>query len=223
MNIYGIITPLRNDYFLIKMIFKTKSKYFNSPIYPSNLYVENTKHSDNYQSANKFNILLGNSASKVNMHHESLLILQKNLISDFTIYCPLSYSGDEDYIKEILNHGNYLFSTDFKPLLDFLSINEYNDFLRKIDVAFFYNIRQRGFGVITTLLGYGKKVFLREENSIYKECLELGIKVFSIENEINCLNNTFDFKTRNDNIKIIKKHYSKINLIHSWESIFNDV
>jgi dTDP-N-acetylfucosamine:lipid II N-acetylfucosaminyltransferase len=208
-----LITHVKGDYDLAKEWYGAKGEWHECFIYPSNLYheppVQNTHHEG-------INILVGNSATPTNNHKEVLDKLQAYVQEDIKIYCPLSY-GDPKYADDIASYGKSIFGDKFIALHDFLPWNEYFQFLATIDIAIFNHNRQQGMGNITTLLGLGKKVYIRKEISSWHTLDGLGIKVYDVQN-INL--DQIDSTTKTTNTLKLINHFSREKLAKDLESIF---
>jgi hypothetical protein len=129
------------------------------------------------------NILLGNSSSSTNNHLEILQFLSKQPIGARKIITPLSY-GNEDYCEKIIEYGKELLPNNFKPLTTFLSKYEYNTILLSCNIAIMNHMRQQALGNIISLLWFGTKVFLNEENPVYQYLKRINIIVFSIKKDL---------------------------------------
>lgn len=129
------------------------------------------------------NILLGNSSSLTNNHLEALQFLSKQSLGTRKVITPLSY-GNKDYGVKIIEHGNALLGSNFKPLTTFLSKEKYNAILLSCSVAIMNHLRQQALGNIISLLWFGTKVFLNEANPVYQYFIELDVKVFSIQKDL---------------------------------------
>lgn len=215
-NMGNLLTGMKGDIKLIRKGYLAKGKHLKLSVgYPSNLFKEY-----NYQikSSNTINILVGNSATKTNNHYEIFDKLLPFKNKNLKIYIPLSY-GDKDYAKEVEKIGYKYFGEKSIPLFDFMSNTEYIDFLSNIHIAIFNHNRQQGIGNIITLLGLGKKVFIRNDITSWEYFEKLGIKVF--DNRIIDLS-MLDNDTKNNNEKKVKELYSeeklKIEMKNIWSS-----
>ena len=65
-------------------------------------------------------ILIGNSANPTNNHIAIIDYLSTIKLKQHEIIVPLSYGGDEFYIKYLLNYGFLKLGKNFKPITDFL-------------------------------------------------------------------------------------------------------
>lgn len=113
------------------------------------------------------NVLVGNSATETNHHLEVFEMLKKFLPNKIEVYVPLSY-GDEPYREMILHEGRQLLGEAFHPIVTYMKYEDYVAFLAKMDIGIFNNDRQQGMGNITIMLALGKKVYARDDTSMWK-------------------------------------------------------
>lgn len=110
------------------------------------------------KSSGKFTkILAGNSADPNNNHLEIFEILSKFSNSDIHIYVILSYGGGLQYINEVKLKGRSLFKDKITFIDDYMSKDEYFDFLKNVDICVFNHYHQQGLGNINLLLCIYKK------------------------------------------------------------------
>tara|TARA_B100002019_G_C21231794_1_gene580469 strand:+ start:566 stop:1609 length:1044 start_codon:yes stop_codon:yes gene_type:complete len=199
-----IITYIKGDYALAQKWYGAKGSYIECISYPSNLSPDPMPEPP---STSKINILVGNSGSASNNHEEVFLKLEKYKNHDVSIYVPLTY-GDASYIEKIIKQGQNRFGDNFFPITEHMSNSEYQSFLNSIDIAAFNHPRQQGMGNIISLLGYGKKVFIRSDITSWEFFLSKDIFVFDVnELEISSLSNDLaDMNKRN-----VQKYFSTFN------------
>ncbi|WP_281798771.1 TDP-N-acetylfucosamine:lipid II N-acetylfucosaminyltransferase [Prevotella pallens] len=145
----------------------------------------------NYTTENKdvfqelgHNILIGNGAVIANNHFDIFKAISTIAISDKQIIVPLSYGGDDFYIKDIIAYGNKIFGANFHPILDFMSLQEYNTLLSTCSHAILGYEQQAALGNAAELLWLGVKLFLPQTSVNYKYFRDNGYKVFTIENDL---------------------------------------
>ena len=98
---------------------------------------------------------------------EALDWLSKYRDEDIRIICPLSY-GDMNYAHKVEDRGKGYFGVKFKPIYDYMSIDDYSRLLSSIDIAIYNNNRQQATGNIE-ILGYlGKKIFVRSDTTTWQ-------------------------------------------------------
>lgn len=210
------VTYLNGDYELAKEWYGTNAKYHECFMYLSNLY----KPLDIPEvKTDTINVLVGNSAVKTNNHKELYELLIKFKDENVKFYTPLSYGGTRPYALEMAELGKQMFGEKFIPMLDFMPFDKYLEFLSEINTVAFFHDRQQAMGVTISLLGLGKKVFMKKGTSSWQLFEELGVKVFDIS-EFN-LEPILDEDKKN-NTKIIEEFFSEKNYIKQLEKLFND-
>ena len=207
------ITHIRGDYELAQKWCGAKGVWHECFMYPSNLYqeppAENTPHEG-------INILLGNSADPSNNHIDALEKLRPYAAEDIQIFCPLSY-GDAEYAKQVADYGKSIFGDKFNPLLEFMRFDDYKKLLARIDIAIFNHKRQQGMGNATTLLGMGKKVFMRDDVTPYSMFEKIGIKVFPISDfNLSLIGEDTSLSNKN----AVMRYFSKSQLKEQWAAIY---
>ena len=212
----NLITDVVGDYELAKQWYKAKGKIYRSFMYPSNLYKDVPKKDVIKHTAN---ILIGNSSNPTNNHIDALEKLKDLKDENIKIFIPLSYGGgSEEYISEVIKTGQSIFKDKFIPLLEYIPYEEYIQFLNSIDIAIFNVNRQQAMGNIITLLGMGKKVYIRNDTTMWNYFSELGIKIFNFYGSFSLepLANNLS----KENVLKIKNHFSEENLIKQLTKIF---
>jgi len=209
----GIIAYNKKEYDLAISWYKSKAKFYPSFFYPSNLY-EKVQIIEKEDS--NLNIQIGNSADSSNNHIEILKMLEKYKNENIKIFVPLSY-GDMQYADKIIDVGIEIFGNKFIPIKEYMNFNDYISLLGTIDIAIFNHDRQQAMGNITTLLGLGKKVYMRSSTTSYTYFNDLNISVYDIKN--------FKLKKieddiKNNNIRNVKEYFSINTLIMQWKKIF---
>jgi len=210
-----IITDIKGDYQLAQKWYKTDAKYFSSIMYPSNIYKNypiQEKKRNNY-----INILVGNSAHSSNNHFEIFNILKKYKDRDIKIYAPLSY-GDKSYAQKVIKVGKDIFNDKFEALTEYMPFDDYISFLNDIDIAIFAHNRQQAFGNIITLLGFGKKVYLKKEVTTWDNLKAYNLNIYDIK-EFNL--ELLPKNLADENIKIIKRYFSRDKLIKDLNLLFS--
>ncbi|MCD4832934.1 MAG: TDP-N-acetylfucosamine:lipid II N-acetylfucosaminyltransferase [Bacteroidales bacterium] len=217
------------DYTYLKEKMKVNAKFlrFNYTGIKSILNEElenNITDKFKYADSDKI-IIVGNSANLTNNQLGTVPIL-KNLSKyfDFKIISFLSY-GQEHYAKHLTQKFSGEFGEKFIPILSFLPKKEYFNILKRADIAIMNNYRSQGAGIILSLLYYGKKVFMSEKSLLYQFYLYNGIRVFSIEKDLeNSKKNLFkplSESEKKDNKNLIKNLFWNEEILRiNMENIF---
>lgn len=206
----GLITQVKGDYDLAKKWYGASGKYYYSFMYPSNLYKEYDLSKIN-KDLSKTYILVGNSADPTNNHLEVFEKLKIYMNDNIEIICPLSY-GNFEYKERVIREGVKIFGNKFFPIVEFMPFEIYLDLLAKIDVAIFNHNRQQALGNITTLLGLGKKIFIRDDITTWEFCSFHELKVFSFNKDLNDLTSQMTELEIANNINNVKRYFSETKL-----------
>ena len=98
-----------------------------------------------------------------------------------------------------------------------MPFKEYKALLKKVDVAIFWHKRQQGLGNIITLLGLGKKIYLRRDVTTWNFFRDLKIEVYDFEKFDLA---PIDFDVARKNYEITTKYFSKENLRIQLKTLF---
>jgi hypothetical protein len=160
--------------------------------------------------------MLGHSASRDNKHLEYFDFL--STLDDIKVYSILSY-GDENYRSEVIKEGKRLLNDRFVPVTNYLTLDDYNNFLNEMDVIIFPADRQIGFGNLVNLVALGKKIYLNENVATKLYFHQIGVETYSVDDMLDLLK--IDQETLLENSRIIKSIHNLENLIYQWNEIFN--
>jgi len=170
-----LVTFVEGDVCLARKWYGASGRYHECNMYTSNLY---SGEPPRIKNTGTINIQIGNSATWENEHIEVLARLAIYKDEDIKIFVPLSY-GVPDCAERVVEFGERIFGEKFHPISTYIPAQQYLSFLSEIDVAIFNFRRQQGMGNIINLLGFGKKVYLRD-GTTHKEFFDKGgISVYS--------------------------------------------
>lgn len=209
-----LVTATEGDADLARRWYKATGEYHDCFMYTSNLYKD-------YPIATKadptLHIQIGNSADPDNEHFEILQMLERHKNDDIRIYAPLSY-GDPNHGHRVSDAGTRIFGEKFVALKSFMPLDEYLDFLSKIDIAIFNHRRQQAVGNIVALLGMGKKVYLRSDVTTWGLLEKSGARAYDSA----WLNlDPIDGMTKTLNRQAIRKYFSERMLIDQLTCLFD--
>ncbi|MDQ7985757.1 TDP-N-acetylfucosamine:lipid II N-acetylfucosaminyltransferase [Pseudomonas sp. G34] len=212
-SIGNLVTYLEGDVELARKWYGATGKHHDCVMYTSNVYrnygVKTKPHSG-------INIQIGNSADSSNNHLEILEMLAPFCGEDIAIYAPLSY-GNEEYARSVIRAGKEKFGDKFKPLTEFMPVDQYLEFLGRVDIAIFNHRRQQAMGNIITLLGLGKKVYMRSDITPWSMFKKIGVKVYDISGlELVAMDDYF----AKSNSAMIESVFSKEKMVHQLKKIF---
>jgi hypothetical protein len=209
------ITYIKGDYELVQKWYGATGKYHECFMYPSNLYkgydIKQKEHTT-------INIQVGNSADPTNNHIDVFEKLKQYKDENIKIFVPLSY-GNQQYAEEVIAKGQEIFGNKFIPLTDFMPFEAYLDFLSEIDIAVFAHKRQQAMGNTITLLGLGKKVYMRSDVTPWQLFEDIDVRVFDVKNiEIELINE----QTKKENQQKIKEYFSTENYLQQLKNLFGN-
>lgn len=228
-NLRGIIFHVKGDYELAKKWYNTKAMYFRGG-YSSDFSVFekfNPKLNHREDVSEVYRIQVGNSASPQNRHIDAFEKLKKLDLNNVEIYVPLSYAGSKEYIESVIEKGKAFWGDKFFPLIDFMSGEEYSQYLNSIDIAIFNMDRQMALGNITRLALMGKKVYINDYTTSWDFYNEHGVRIYAFNNfdfdnpeTISDFLKPLSFEEKIKNFETTKKriemHYE------NWKKIFDD-
>lgn len=155
-------------------------------------------------------ILIGNSYTLTNNHLDVFYQLSGMKVEK-EIIVPLSYGLNPSKYPELIAIGKELFGNKFFPIIAYLPFHEYNKLLKKSRIAIFNSIRQQAVGNILIMLWQGAKVFLSVQSPVYKYFKQIGIVLFTVENDLTIENisGVLNTETIKHNRKKVFEYYSK--------------
>lgn len=211
------IAAIPEEFTIVKQYLKTRAKRIDF-LFPNPIKKENYEIVQNNSIQKR--ILLGNSADPTN-NHVTILKKLSELDYDFRVYVPLSYSGNEQYIKKIQEEGKELLGEKFIPILEYMTPQDYGNFLNTIDVAIMNHYRQQAVGNIRTLLLMGKKIYLNTFNPVYEYFLHNNIKIYPIDDNMKSkLFEPIEKQEKMENIHYLQNIYSQQNILEYMTKIF---
>jgi len=221
-NIPEIAAFVREDFDLIKSIYKTNANY-SDILYPLPVNIEHLNFEKTISKSHDLKFLIGNSGDPSNLHHEMITYLSRFKDEKITVFCPLSYGGSKEYREAIVQHGKDAFGDNFVAITSHLEKEAYAQFLNSIDIALMNHKRQQGLGNILPLLYLDKKVFLRTDITSYYFFQRQKCEVFNIETL-----NVISFKElvslteiESNNKQIVTEIMSEKNYLNLWMNLIN--
>ena len=181
LSCFGSVTENAYDDYYKKGILRSKKTLIPFTYYPLEFIIK-----DPELRANGPHILLGNSASATNNPVEAIDRLSESDLKDRKVFVPLCY-GDRRYAKEIIKYGRDRLGKNFKPLLKFMPLEEYNRVISRCGVVIMNHQRSQAFGNVIASLYMGARVYLNDTD-LYRYFTGLGCHVYLIENESMDLN-----------------------------------
>lgn len=217
-----IVSFARGDFETVREVYGTNARYLPC-MYPLPVDFLNFK-TEIKEEKGIFKILAGNSGNPSNNHTEILRKLVPLKEKNIRIILPLSYSGNEGYINDVVSFGWETFGDKLVPVHEIIEPGRYLELLFSCDAAIMNHDRQQGLGTILPLLYFGKKVFLRADTSSYNYLESIGCTLYDISSVDKFDESLFS----NDpglekNRKIIEDLMSEKRYREIWENIFNTI
>lgn len=153
------------------------------------------------------NILLGNSASSHNNHVDIMLMIKDYIPNGVDIISPLSYQIVQSYQEKVMAAGAELFGDRFKPLKGYLPFDEYNKIMNSCDTIVLGQKQQAATCNCLTAMWNGIRLFMPRDSMNYKYYSQLGLKIFSIEDDFPD-NPRLSNEDIMNNRRIIENYYS---------------
>ncbi len=125
-------------------------------------------------------VLLGNSATSSNNHVEALDWLRTRLPADGRLIVPLNY-GNAHYARAVADAGRAALGARFEPLLDWMSLADYNQRIGRCGFVVMNHRRQQAMGNIGAALYKGATVYLRRDNPLFAFFTDLGVTLRAVE------------------------------------------
>ncbi|MGD0583681.1 MAG: TDP-N-acetylfucosamine:lipid II N-acetylfucosaminyltransferase [Bacteroidales bacterium] len=216
-----IASFIPGDFEIVRKVYYSKAAYLQSayPIPVDFMARELKDETDTDKKVTR--VLVGNSGNESNNHIEIFKFLDFLKKAEVKMICPLSYSGNNEYINLVAAEGRKIFAEKFEPLMTILNTDDYLDLLAGIDIAVMNHERQQGLGNILPLMYFGKKVYLRSETTTYRFFKDLGCVIFDIESVKSQENSflTINSSELNKNRKIVSDLLSEERYISLWTLI----
>jgi dTDP-N-acetylfucosamine:lipid II N-acetylfucosaminyltransferase len=211
------------DYKVSKKVYNHSAQYVKS-WYPGTIDFDFVQKFEPMKSSGKFTkILAGNSADPNNNHLEIFEILSKFSNSDIHIYVILSYGGELQYINEVKLKGRSLFKDKITFIDDYMSKDEYFDFLKNVDICVFNHYHQQGLGNINLLLCIYKKVYIQSITTPYNYYREMGVHIFDTDEIQNSSFSDFIYLSESDaesNKQKMLQDLDSSTILKNWKSLF---
>lgn len=169
----------------------------------------------------KKNVIVGNSADMTNNHLDVLKILSTiDIDKDSKIIIPLSYSYDyKAYVKKVEDEAEKIAPGQIVSLRTYLPFDEYIKLISNCRTAVFAHERQQASDNIFLQMIYGARVYMSETSDAYSYLKSMGLKVYSLQNEIDLFNIEMTDEDVMINREILSSLYSTTKLIERVKKI----
>lgn len=156
------------------------------------------------------NIMINHCASFTGNHLEILDKLSELDLHGKELVIPLSY-GNQRHALHVEQDAIRKFGDKAHIIKDYLPLSEYNKILEDCDVFIYGHYRQEAVGNILIALYLGGKVFLHNYNPLLGFYKEIGLTIFSIEDDLNdsSIQSKLSQTAINNNKKILDEYYTE--------------
>ncbi|MBR0256351.1 MAG: TDP-N-acetylfucosamine:lipid II N-acetylfucosaminyltransferase [Synergistaceae bacterium] len=222
----GTINLIDTDIEKLCEIFPNTTKHFTAPMKGSpRKKIDYEAARQELHQGSTFRILAGNSAFPENQHHMTFLALEHLKDANIEILCPLSY-GVPEYRDKVIAEGKRIFGDKFIPVTDYMDFSEYVRLLASCGAGVFSNDRQQGMGNISILLRLGKKVYLRDDTSMWQHFTQNMKYVIYPVSELEGITLealvNFPAELAYNNIQIAEEYAAGDQAIRQWRKVFQD-
>jgi dTDP-N-acetylfucosamine:lipid II N-acetylfucosaminyltransferase len=164
-------------------------------------------------------ILVGHAASPTGNHAEILERLAANKI-EHQLLIPAEY-GDKKYGAAIKQLAEFLFPGKVNWIGERLELKDYHQKLSAAGWAVYNFYTQEALGNILFMTWNGSKIFLNEESSVYQQFRNWGLKVFTVNNDLNNdqLSSFLPPADADHNRKILEDLFNEQQVNKYWRSL----
>lgn len=168
----------------------------------------------------KKNIIINNSGNVTGNHLDVIKALSKIKIdNDAKIIIPLSYGAPVSYANKVESEAEKVAPGQIVSLRKYLSLEEYLGLVSNCRTAVFAHERQQASDNIFMQLQYGARVFMSETSYAYKYLKEIGLKIYSLQSDLNLFNVVMPDEDILNNRQILSSMYSSKQLIDRVRNI----
>lgn len=147
------------------------------------------------------NIIVGNSASFSNNHQYVFNILKDYNLGNRKVITPLSYGGNRD----VAIKAGQVLGENFHPLVDFISLEDYNKILASASTFIYGNFRPEAVGNLVIAFYLGAAVFLDERNPLLSDLRERGYILYGFKDLPEKLDYELSSEERSHNRELVLK------------------
>ena len=219
-----IVSYIKGDYDKVIEVYNTDAEYIKA-WYPSPIDVDMiAKLPIKEKKDNTIRVVVGNSADPSNEHIKAFKLLEKFQAEDIEVHVVLSYGGSKTYIDSVIEEGKRIFSNKFKPILEYISFENYLDFINSSDICMLNHKRQQGLGNQLVFFILKKKVFISNATTPFQYYKNNGIDIYSTESLSDVKFENFVFQreeNKNKNRELILNDNDIISLRNDWNRVFS--
>lgn len=128
-------------------------------------------------------IMIGHSSFNLHNHVDVFKKIKDMDWNNSNLVVPLSY-GNKTYAKKISDIGEAWFPDRFKPIHHYLPLEKYNTIVFNCGTFILNSYLQQGGANIIQFLKVGGKIYLHHKNPLYIDFKNYGIKIFSVQKDL---------------------------------------
>lgn len=174
---------------------------------------------------NRQNIIIGNSAHITNNHADAIDWVAKHvhMQDDSKVILPLSYGSEVNYTNKVKVYAKSRLGDKAYILDSYLPIDEYWSLVSNCKIAIYPHIRQQASDNIFYQLMSGAKVYMTKKSLAYSYLKQLGLVVYSLEDDITTVNEALTDADVMKNRQILTDLYSVSKQIERVHNIITEL
>jgi len=222
----AIVTLMQPDYIELTEKFKcnncTLLPYFSKVWdFENNVIYKNCKQYSLLEEIKTVKVLIGNSASATNLHHEAFELLKKFSHNNMQFITPLAY-GPESNKLQISQIGKEIFRENYIAVTEMMEINKYSLFISEnADILVFTAKTQIGLFNLYFAAYCGKKIYANGYNYNWLE--SLGLKIYNTdiikEQDLSEFTRPLSIDEISRNRKVMEEQLSPQVLVKQWSKL----
>ena len=156
------------------------------------------------------NIMIGNSANITNNHADVIEMIANyaTLAKEDKVIIPLSYGGTKRYVSIIKETAQRYLGKNAMVLDTYLPLDEYWKLASNCRIAIYAHVRQQASDNIFYQIMSGAKVYLTKKSAAFNYLKIIGLKVFSLEEDLQTINVPLTLDEIMGNRRILTQLYS---------------
>ena len=163
----------------------------------------------------KRDVIIGNSANPTNNHLDVLKSISSIYHdADSKLVIPLSYGGTSDYVSKVERAAEKIAPDRVISLKTYLPLNNYLSLISNCRTAVFAHERQQASDNIFLQMIYGARVYMSETSAAYHYLKGIGLKVYSLQQNISLFNEEMRDEDIINNREILSSIYSSSKLLN---------
>lgn len=112
-----------------------------------------------------------------------MYMIKDHILPNQNIISPLSYQIIPTYLERVITIGEKILGERFKPLKNYLPFDEYNKIMNSCNTIILGQKQQAATCNCLTAMWNGLRLFMPKDSMNYQYYSQLGMKIFSIEDD----------------------------------------